>query len=408
MYRADFPIFATHPDLVYLDSASSTQKPQKVISAMTDMMTSTYANIHRWSYELSERSEDIYQRSKEKLAIYIGARSRHEIIYTANATYAFNLLSRSLIKSGLLERWDRVVLSLLEHHANIVAWQILAEEYGIVIEWVDMTGDGRIDYEDLEKKISGAKVLSLTAASNVTGAVTDLSKVKEIITRCEAKDPCQRDMLFIVDGSQALGHFSIDVEKYGIDFYIATGHKVFSDTGIGILYGKKDLLKKMSPALCGGGAINSVSVDGYEPAWLPYRYEPGTPHIIWAASFLAALEYIESIWGYEAIEKYEADLIEYTLTKIRELPESVKLIGPKDSHLRVWVFSFAFDHHHPRDIADALADAGICVRAGHHCTEPLHHFLGLPATLRMSLSIYSTREDIDTFVRQCDSLIMTH
>jgi cysteine desulfurase / selenocysteine lyase len=399
MFRHDFPIFQAYPDLVYLDSASSAQKPRVVIESMKEMMEGKYANIHRWSYDLSEMSEMIYEKSKKKVTEFISAHSPHEIIYTYNATYALNLLARSLVKSGILVKWDRVLLSLLEHHANIVPWQIAAEEYGIIIDWVGITPDGRIDYDDLERKISWVKVLSITAASNVTGAMTDFAKIRNSIDRLIEKP------LVIVDGSQSFPHFSIDVERNGIDFFIATGHKVFADTGIGILYGKKEHLKIMQPALCGGGAINSVSIDWYEPAWLPYRYEPGTPHIIWAASLLAALEYIESIWGYEVIEKYERELVEHTLEKIKELPPSVRLIGPTDAKDRLWVFSFYFDRHHPRDVADVLADADICVRAGHHCTEPLHAHFGLPATLRMSLGIYNTKEDVDKFIEKIRNIV---
>ncbi len=416
MFRNDFPVFTTHPDLVYLDSASSAQKPRAVIDAMQTMMEGKYANIHRGSYDLSEMAEEIFESSKEYVRKAIGAQSRHEIVYTYNATYAANLLARSLVKSGLLVKWDRILLSLLDHHANIVPWQIIAEEYGIEIDWIGVTEDGRIDSSDLERKITGAKLVTLTAASNVTGAVTDFATIRDIIARhCDegsnpgtswdsgsprfARDDRKQKPFLIVDASQALPHFSLDVVSSGIDFLFATGHKVFADTGIGMLYGRKDLLQKMLPALCWGGAINAVSTTWYEPAWLPYRYEPGTPHIIGAASLVAAFQYIESVGGYSVIEKYEKELTEYALEKIRLLPSGVRLIGPTESDYRVWVFSFAFDHHHPRDVADTLADAGICVRAGHHCTEPLHTSLGLPATLRMSLSIYNTREDVDKFMK---------
>lgn len=391
MFQSDFPLLLNHPGLVYLDSASTAQKPKIVQDAIWEIMKGKYANIHRGSYILSEMSETLYEASKDALKIMIGAESRHEIIYTYNATYASNLLARSLVKSGLLTRGDKVLLSLLEHHANIVPWQIMSEEYGIVIEWVGVTHDGRIDYEDLERKLPWARLVSLTAASNVTGSILDFTRVQWLL------DACEQRPIFVVDASQGLPHFSLEVAHYGIDFLFATGHKFMTDTGIGFLYGKKEHLKKMNPALCWGWAINWVTENGYEAAGLPYRFEPGTPHIIGAASVLAAAEYIESIGGYSEIEKYENSLVVYALEKIRELPPSVKLIGPKDPKLRLWVFSFAFEQHHPRDIADVLAEKNICVRAGHHCTEPLHHHYGLPATLRMSLYIYNTKADIDAF-----------
>ena len=366
---------------------------------MTDIFTNSYANIHRGSYDLSEKAETLFESSKEKVREFLSASSRHEIIYTYNATYAFNLLARSLVKSGLLEKWDTILLSLLEHHANIVPWQILAEEYGVIIKWVNITPDGRIDMDDLWEKISWAKLVSLSAASNVTWAILDFAKLRNIMENLSNKP------LLIIDWSQSFPHFAVDVVRENIDFFIATWHKVMSDTGIGILYGKKQLLQIMKPALCGGGAINSVSESWYEPAWLPYRYEPGTPHIAWAASLLASLEYIESIGWYEMIEAYEHELVEYTLQSLGKLP--FQLIGPKDAKNRLGVFSFFFENHHPRDVADMLAEKNICVRAGHHCTEPLHNHFDLPASLRMSLYIYNTREDIDSFINAI-ALMLDH
>jgi cysteine desulfurase / selenocysteine lyase len=245
MYRSHFPILEKNENLIYLDSASTAQKPKRVVEALTEMMEHGYANIHRGSYDLSERAEQVYEDSKEYIRKYIGAHSRHEIIYTYNATYAFNLLVRSLVKSGYLKKGDTVLLSLLEHHANIVPWQILSEEYGIQIEWIGVTDDGRVDLEDLKLKVKNVNLLSVTAASNVTGAITDLAYISDIL-----KESSDRP-LFVVDASQALPHFPLNVEELGIDFAIATGHKAMTDTGVGILYGKKSHLQKMLPAFCG-------------------------------------------------------------------------------------------------------------------------------------------------------------
>ncbi len=394
MYRKDFPLFQHHPDTIYLDSASTAQKPKVVIEALSEIFTHSYANIHRGAYDLSEKAEILYEASKEKVRLFLGANSKHEIIYTYNATYAFNLLARSFVKSGMLVKWDRILLSVLDHHANIVPWQIIAEEYGIIIDWIAVTPEWRLDLSDLESKISGSRLISVTAASNVTGAITDIAKIRDIVKKDDSK------RILVIDGSQAFPHFAVDVVDLDIDFFIATGHKVMSDTGIGILYGKKSLLQKMEPAFSGGGAINSVTQVGYEAAGLPYRHEPGTPHIAGAVSLLAALEYIESIGGYPAIELYEKDLVEYALSKIAMLPHEIRLIGPKDPEDRLGVFSFAFSNRHPGDVADVLAEKGICVRVWHHCTEPLHQYFGLQATLRMSLYIYNTKEDIDIFFHE--------
>lgn len=398
MFRKDFPIFTTHPDLVFLDSASSTQKPKMVIDALSEYFSHSYANIHRGAYDLSVESSLLYDRAKKSVAEKLGARA-DEIIFTYNATYAFNLISRSLVKSELLEKWDTVLLSRLEHHANIVPWQILAEEYGIVIDWVDLHGDGTIDYDSLDHKLPFAKVLSITGASNVTGEVLDLDRVKGIF------DTLSTPPLFILDGSQRFPHMSTNMAKYGIDFYIGTGHKVMSDTGIGFFAGRKELLQKLQPAFCGGGAINSVTIEGYEAAGLPFRHEPGTPHIAGAISLLAAIEYIDLIGGYATVEKYEKELTEYALQKFETAgffsPESrIQLIGSKKSENRLGVFSFVFSDHHPNDVAEILADTGICVRSGHHCTDILHQTLGIRGSLRASLYIYNTREDIEKLVEE--------
>jgi len=391
MFRSDFPIFQTHPDLVFLDSASSAQKPKAVIEAMSEYFRSNYSNIHRGAYDLSMESSILYDKAKQAVAKKLSARA-DEIVFTYNATYAFNLVTRGIVKSGMLSKGDRVLLSKVEHHANIVPWQILAEEYGIVIEWVELNDDGTIDYDSLSQKLPHAKILSLTGASNVTGEILDLDRVKSMFDTLSTKP------LFIVDGSQRFPHMATDVAKYGIDFYVWTGHKVMSDTGIGFFYGRKDILQKMSPAFCGGWAINSVSTEWYEAAWLPFRHEPGTPHIAGAVSLLASLHYIDSIGGYETIESYEKELTEYALERFASLPSGIRLLGSKKSENRLGVFSFVFEDRHPNDVAEQLADANICVRAWHHCTDPLHHSLGIWGSLRASFYIYNTREDVEKLV----------
>lgn len=278
MFRSDFPIFTTHPDLVFLDSASSSQKPQWVIDAMTHHMTHSYANIHRGAYDLSTLSEDIFHHSKQAIVRFLHAKNTGEIAYFYNATAAFNYLAQSMLKSSWLNKGDTILLSQIEHHANIVPWQIIAETSGIDIEFVKIGTDGRLDLVDLNSKLSpSVKVVSLTGASNVTGECPPLANIRELI---DAVYVGETKPLFVVDGSQRFPHMATDVEALGIDFFIFTGHKVFADTGIGVLYGKEQLMRKLIPASSGGGAINSVSESGYEPAGLPFRHEPGTPHII--------------------------------------------------------------------------------------------------------------------------------
>lgn len=248
MFRKDFPIFSTHKDLVFLDSASSAQKPKVVIDAISDYFSTSYANIHRGAYDLSMESSLLYTAAKKTIATKISAESDAEIVFTYNATYALNLIAHGLVKSNILQKGDTVLLSLLEHHANIVPWQIMAEEMGICIDWVSLHADGTLDYEDLEKKLPKAKVLSLTGASNVTGEILDLERISKIIEKSGFKS--EKDGIFILDASQRFPHMSTNVQKYGIDFFVGTGHKIMSDTGIGFFYGQKEILKKMNPSFC--------------------------------------------------------------------------------------------------------------------------------------------------------------
>lgn len=263
----------------------------------------------------------MYEHSKRRVARVLGLKRSYEVVYTYNATYAFNLLARNLIKTGMLTRGDVVLLGGAEHHANIVPWQILSEEYGIQIAWVALHADGTLDYDDMRSRLPKARVLSISGASNVTGEVLQFDVVQDML------DNCSNRPLWIVDGSQLFPHKTVDMVRYGIDIFVATGHKIMSDTGIGFFAANKALLQRLVPAFCGGGAINSVSHDGYEPAGLPFRHEPGTPHIAGAVSLGAALEYIESVGGHEAIWQYEQDLIRHFLSYIPTLPQGVRLIG---------------------------------------------------------------------------------
>lgn len=288
-----------------------------------------------------------------------------------------------------------MLLSHAEHHANIVPWLIAKETAGIEVEYIGLDADFQLDFRDFEAKLTAdVRVVSLTAASNVTGAAFDLARVRDSI---RSKTPMS---LFVVDASQAVPHFRIDVQSLDIDYLVFTGHKLMSDTGLGIMYGKKSLLKALVPSIGGGGAINWVREDTFAPSGLPSRFEPGTPHIIGAGSLLRAIEYMESIGGYEEIERIEKDLVAYTLDKWQEFktrfPE-VRLIGSEKQSGRVGVFSFVTDAMHISDLADAFADRLICVRAGHHCAEPLMQSQCIMGTVRMSLFLYNTREDIDRF-----------
>ncbi|MDD2487325.1 MAG: cysteine desulfurase [Candidatus Gracilibacteria bacterium] len=391
-FKSDFPIFRNNPGIVFFDNAASTQKPSYVIDGIKNFMENDYANIHRGAYSLSERSESLYEKSKEKVKEFINASHASEINYTYNSTYALNMVSLSLKRSGMLKRGDKVLLSIVEHHANIVPWLILKEEIGIEIDYVKVDESFGLDLSDLKNKLtSDVKVVSLTYVSNVTGQIFDLKGASEII-RGSGKD-----IMFIIDGSQAIPHFKIDVQDLDCDFLFFTGHKVMAETGIGVLYGKREILKELIPAFGGGGAINWVKKDEFKASGLPHRFEPGTPNIIGAVSLLKALEYIESIGGYEKIEENENMLMNHFLEKYEKIRDKVKLIGSDKSLNRVGVFTFAADGIHPTDIADILAENDICVRAGHHCAEPFMDHCDLKTTLRASIYLYNTKEDIDRF-----------
>ena len=331
-FRADFPVFTHHPDLVYLDSTSTTQKPQAVIDRLSLYLSSEYANIHRGAYSLSERSEELYAASKEAIKNLIHARSTSEIMYTANATAAANLLTLSFTRSGWLRRGDRIILSILEHHANIVPWQIAAEQVGAEIVFVPITAEYELDMTTYEALITpNTRVISITGASNVTGTIPNWSEITRIARDCERLRSDGNPLYLVMDASQVVPHAELDVTALDLDFAFFTGHKMWADSGIGVLYGRRELLKTMSPGTSGGGAINSVTEEGFEPAGLPFRFEAGTPNMSGAVSLLAAVEYLESIGGYPVLAQQESGLNEYVLEQVCKLPSSVRLIGSMQS-----------------------------------------------------------------------------
>lgn len=391
-FKKDFPVFKNNPWIVFFDNASSTQKPSHVIDWVKNFLENDYANIHRWAYSLSERSEELYDKSKKKVKEFIGASDISEINYTYNSTYALNMLSLSFKRSGTLKKWDKVLLSIVEHHANIVPWLILKEEIWIEIDYVSVNENYDLDLVDLKNKLdSTVKIVSLTHVSNVTWQIFDLQSASEIIKWYN------KNILFVIDASQAIPHFKTDVKALDCDFLFFTWHKVMAETGIWILYWKKELLKNLTPAFWGWWAINWVKEQEFLPSWLPHRFEPWTPNIIWAVSLLKALEYIEIIGWYEVIEQNEQILINYFLEKFEKLKDRVHLIWSKKSKQRVWVFTFCVDSIHPTDIADLMAENNICVRAWHHCAEPFMERCDLKTTLRASIYLYNTPEDIDKF-----------
>ncbi len=403
--KQDFPIFDNNKWLVYLDNTATTQKPKLVINGIKKYLENDYSNIHRGFYPTSERSEKMYIESKKKVAENIWASSWKEVIYTYNSTYASNLFISSLRRNNYFKAWDKILLSIVEHHANIVPWLILKEEIWIEIEYIKIKDDFSLDLEDLKTKLdSKVKAISITHVSNVTWEIFDLKKVWEIINNnyphpnlppFMRKEKESRPF-FIVDASQSIPHIKVDVKEIWCDALFFTWHKLMSDSWIWVLWWKEELLTNLKPSFSWWWAISWVKHSCFKEALLPDRFEPGTPNLSWAISLLKAFEYIENIWGYKKIEEIENKLNKYALEKFKNI-QWVKLIWWNNSNTRASVFSFTVEWIHSLDIADFMADKNICIRAGQHCAEPFMIELWINHTCRMSLYIYNTTEDIDVF-----------
>jgi cysteine desulfurase/selenocysteine lyase len=393
--RARFPILAQRiggRSLVYLDNAATTQKPQVVVEAMERFYESDNANVKRGMHELAERATEIYERARDRVREFIHARSTREIVFTKNATEGINLVARSWGEANL-KRGDAVLLTLLEHHSNIVPWLQLKEKLGIEVEWVSLNPDGMLKMEDLNKKlkIKNVKIVAVACVSNVLGTITPFKEVTKISHECGAK--------VLLDAAQLVAHAPIDVQDIGCDFLVFSGHKIYGPTGIGVLYGKEEFLSSMPPFLGGGTMIHEVKKTHFTPAPLPEKFEAGTPPIAEARGLHVALDFVERL-GWEAIQKHEQDLLRYTLGKLRAMP-FVRILGPRDASEIASCISFVTPPVHPHDLTEVLGRKGICLRAGHHCAMPLHEFLGVPATTRMSVAVYNTWEDID---RMCEEI----
>lgn len=395
-FKKDFPIFQNNPDLVYLDTTASSQKPKYVIEWICKYLWNSYSNIHRWLYDIAMTSEELYFDSKKKIAEFLWWVDYKEVIYTYNSNYALNILAQTFRLNKVLKAWDKVLISIVEHHSNVVPWLILKEEIWIEVEFVGVTENFDLDLEDFKAKYDEkVKVISLTQVSNVTWQIFDLETIWKLK---------RENTLFIVDASQSFPHFKVDVKKLNADFIFFTWHKVMADSGIWVLWWKKELLENYKPIFSGGWAINEVKESCFKSGSLPFRFEPGTPNMTGAVSLLKALEYIENIWWYEKVEEYENDLIKYSLEEFKKRPQ-IKLIWSLSEKNRVWVFSFYVDNIHPLDIADELAEQNICIRAWQHCTEPFMDYLWIKASCRMSLYIYNDKSDIDKFFSVLDNIL---
>ncbi len=394
--KADFPVLQRRIDgqrLVYLDSANTSQKPNSVIDTMADFMRHGYAPINRSAYRLAGEATDAFEGARTKVQRFINAPGAHEVVFTKNATESLNLIAATWGRANL-RRGDVVVLTHMEHHANIVPWHMLAAERGIELRWIPLTAQGELDLGDLDRLLKGAKVVSFTAMSNVLGTITPVAAL------CKAAHDA--GALAIVDACQYVPHNITDVQAWDADFVTFSSHKMVGPSGIGVLWGRESLLDAMPPFLGGGNMIADVKLDGFTCAELPAKFEAGTPPIVEAVGLGAAVDYLANI-GMANVRQHEMRLTSYALdTLTNRYGDDITIHGPRNPEVRGAVLSFAFRDIHPHDISQVLDEKNVCVRAGHHCAKPLMRLLGANATARASFYIYNDESDADALADALD------
>ena len=388
--KKDFPILEIEVHdgkrLVYLDSASSSQKPRIVLDAMEHYYETTHANVHRGVYSIAEEATALYEGARARVVQFIGARSPREIVFTKNVTEAINLVAYAWGRANLHEG-DAVLLTEIEHHANLVPWLMLKEERGIELRFIPMADDFMLDLDDLDRLVDGVKLVGVTAMSNVLGTLTPVRRLADAAHAAGA--------LLLVDGAQLLPHLATDVADLGCDFLGFTGHKMLGPTGIGALWAREELLEAMPAFLGGGEMIRDVRLDGWLPNELPWKFEAGTMPIAEAIGLHAAIDYLDAL-GMDAVREHEVSLTAYALrTLTQRHGDRLTVYGPSEPDQRGGVISFSFGGIHPHDISQVLDQHGVCVRAGHHCAKPLMRRLGVAATARASLYVYNDEADVD-------------
>jgi len=395
--RKEFPIFEREIDgqpIVYLDSANTSQKPRRVLDAMTEFASCCYAPINRSAYRLAAEATDRFEGARASVQRFIGAEHAHEVVFTKNATEGLNLVAQSWGRANLAAG-DVVVLTHMEHHANIVPWQMLAAERGIELRWVPLTPDGRLDLATLPRLLDGAKAFGFSAMSNVLGTINPVRELSDAAHAAGA--------LAIVDGCQYVPHHATDVRELGADAFAFSSHKMCGPSGIGVLWARESLLDAMPPFLGGGNMIADVRLDGFTCAELPAKFEAGTPPIIEAIGLDAAIGFLEEI-GMEAVREHERSVASYALDTLEErFGDDLRIFGPRSVDHRGSTFSFAFRDLHPHDVSQVLDQRNVCVRAGHHCAKPLMKLLGVTATARASFYVYNDERDVDALADALDS-----
>lgn len=389
--REDFPILAREWDgrrLVYLDSGATSQKPQVVIDAVAEHLAKHNANVHRGVYALAEEADAAYEGARKRIAAFVGGAPR-TTIFTKNVTEAVNLVAyawgRANVGAG-----DAVLITQMEHHANIVPWQLLCRERGAQLRYLEVDEHGGLSLEQLDSELAkgDVKLLAFAHVSNVLGTITPAA---EMVARARAAN-----VVTLVDGAQAVPHMPVNVNEIGADFYVWTGHKALGPTGVGVLHGREELLEQMPPFLTGGDMISSVGFQEAEWNELPFKFEAGTPPIAEAVGLGAAIDYLSAL-GMQRVREHERALTGYMLERLREVP-GLRAVGPASADRRGGLVSFTIDGIHPHDVAELANRGGACIRAGHHCAQPLMRCLGVGATARASVGVYNEREDVDALI----------
>jgi cysteine desulfurase/selenocysteine lyase len=389
LIKKDFPILGQQVNghrLVYLDSAASSQKPQVVLDTMDRLYETTYANIHRGVYTIAEESTRLYEEARTKLVDFIGAGSPRELVFTKNVTEAINLVAYTWARVNL-QAGDTVLLTEMEHHANLVPWLQLKAERGIELRYIPIDDQGVLVLDELDRLVDGVKLVGVTCVSNVLGTINPVRRIADVAHAAGA--------LVLADGAQYTPHFAVDVKALDVDFFGFTGHKMLGPTGIGCLWAREELLEAMPPFLGGGEMIRDVRLDGFTPNELPWKFEAGTMPIAEAVGLGAAADYLNAV-GLDAIRAHEIELTNYALNSLSDrYGDDIKIFGPADPHQRSGVLSFAYKGIHPHDLSQVLDQSGVCIRAGHHCAKPLMRRLGVGATARASLYLYNDEADVD-------------
>ncbi len=395
--RADFPILGTqihgNKPLVYLDNAATTQRPRQVIQKLTDAYEKHYANVHRGIHWLSEQSTDLYEEARESVRRFINAEKRHEVIFTTGCTGAVNLVARSWGDSEVREG-DEILLTIMEHHSNIVPWQQLAERTGCKVRFAPIDDQGRLEIDQLVAMLNErTRMVAISAVSNVLGTINPIKQVVDLAHEAGAA--------VLVDAAQSVPHEPTDVRYWGADFVAFSGHKMLGPSGVGVLYGREKLLDRMPPFLGGGSMIRRVTTEGFEPADLPAKFEAGTPPIVPALGLTAAIEYLESV-GLAAVHRYEQILVRRA-HEVMQQAGCVRLLGPSPAE-KAGIVSFTVDGVHAHDVAQIFDRQGIAIRAGHHCAMPLHKRLGVMASNRASFYFYNTLDEVERLGEAFDEL----